>query len=560
MRTFFLYIGLVIILFFLLTITSASEEHNSLHEKLKADWVSESFEDWMHETVFLLSFRDKKCLFLTPSQSLKNYRLIKDTLIVTDITQRSSWDTRRPIIHSYYKILSLTEDKLLLKVILDTTRSSLKYYYEAKKTDTIAFQKIVKKNNIAFERIAFFSNFSDCENCPDLYLELDNLGNIKFNGKSGTPNKGFFESNVPLNILNKLYKKIHAVDTNTLGNEYRANWTDDQTCGILIQTKDTTYNTLVYGFDKEPPEIRFLINYLTFLYNDVDLKENLSIENNFTFQNYHDEAFPQWSAPIPTEEIGYEADYADYKYMDTVDKRSDSTFAETSRRAYFKLLGIPYFSEAEVEIKLAPNCPDWSFEDSTILYPILRGSEIKERINENLNNELKSDFEFDSNLSITATLEKMKDDCLVYLAYQLYIDSNYISVKLDFEWADPFSYSFSKYFTFSLENGIRIELLDLVEKKEEFLLYIKSKQIEHLNKYQSIIKLEYEKGDLDIYDYKTAIELTNDFCFIESWESNFIIKNDVLEIDINCGFPRLTEAFAPYNNLIIKLEELDRFK
>ena len=299
---------------------------------------------------------------------------------------------------------------------------------------------------------------------------------------------------------------------------------------------------------------------MTFLYNDVDLKENLSIENNFTFQNYHDEAFPQWSAPIPTEEIGYEADYADYKYMDTVDKRSDSTFAETSRRAYFKLLGIPYFSEAEVEIKLAPNCPDWSFEDSTILYPILRGSEIKERINENLNNELKSDFEFDSNLSITATLEKMKDDCLVYLAYQLYIDSNYISVKLDFEWADPFSYSFSKYFTFSLENGIRIELLDLVEKKEEFLLYIKSKQIEHLNKYQSIIKLEYEKGDLDIYDYKTAIELTNDFCFIESWESNFIIKNDVLEIDINCGFPRLTEAFAPYNNLIIKLEELDRFK
>jgi hypothetical protein len=177
-----------------------------------------------------------------------------------------------------------------------------------------------------------------------------------------------------------------------------------------------------------------------------------------------------------------------------------------------------------------------------------------------LNDELKSYFKYDRNLSIEATLENLKDDCLVYLSYQLYIDTNYISVKLDFEWANPFSYSFSKYFTFSLEDGSRLGLKDLVSNSEEFLSYTKYKQVEHIEKYQSRIKLEYEKGDLDIHDYKTAIELSNDFCFIESWKSNFIIKNDVIEIDINCGFPKLTEAFVPYDNLIIKLEELDRFK
>lgn len=561
-RCFGLYIGIVVILFFSASISSFSLEVDSIQNKLKGDWVSEYFQGFLHETVFLLSFKEEECLFLSPTRNLKKYRLSNDTLIVTEIIERSLWDTRNPIVHSYYKILSLNEDKLLLKVILDTTHSSIKYYYKAMKTDTIAFQRLVKKNNLIFERLAFYCNSSFCESCPDMYLEIDNTGKIKFNGKNETGYEGFFDGRIPLNKINNLYEKIYLLNLSNLDKKYSASWTDDQTCGILIQTKDTTFVTSVYGFYKEPPELRILINYLTNLYLEIDLKENPKLEGNFVFQQFHDEAFPYIPA-VPMPDDGIELtieDFEEMDYLDNADIQIDSTFEETSRRNHFKLLGIPYFSFAEEEIKLVPNCELWSFKDTSIVYPILRGSEVKEKINEILNNDLKSYFEYDSNLSIEQTLNKMIDECIVGLAYQLYIDTNYMSVKLDLEWAGPSSHFFSKYFTFSLEDGRRIGLIDLVENNEEFLLYVKKKQIEHLEKFQTRIKLEFEKGDLDIYTYNEAIKLTDDNCFIENWTNNFIIYNDAIEIDINCGFPKLTEAFAPYDNLYIPIEELDNFK
>ena len=146
-NTFFSYIGLVFILFFSLTITSASEEHNSLHEKLKGDWVSDYFEDWMHETVLLLSFREEKCLFITPSRNLKSYRIANDTLIVTEVNEHSRRSNESQIIHSYYKILSLTEDKLLLKVILDQAKVFGERLKHLKAIDLVLFNIVIKVQN-----------------------------------------------------------------------------------------------------------------------------------------------------------------------------------------------------------------------------------------------------------------------------------------------------------------------------------------------------------------------------------------------------------------------------
>lgn len=60
-------------------------------------------------------------------------------------------------------------------------------------------------------------------------------------------------------------------------------WTDYQTCDISIQTKDTIYKTSVYGFNKEPLELRILFNELMELYKHTEMKMDSMHKNKFEY-------------------------------------------------------------------------------------------------------------------------------------------------------------------------------------------------------------------------------------------------------------------------------------
>ena len=66
--------------------------------------------------------------------------------------------------------------------------------------------------------------------------------------------------------------------------QYSAAWTDDQNCIVTIQTKDKTYKSSAYGFNKEPIALRILFQQLQQLHQENTLEPDTTIHNQFVFE------------------------------------------------------------------------------------------------------------------------------------------------------------------------------------------------------------------------------------------------------------------------------------
>ena len=124
------------------------------------------------------------------------------------------------------------------------------------------------------------------------YLEIDNTSNFYLIGAKYNKKIGFYSSKFIPDIFNLVGSAINCIQLDSLNQYYEASWTDDQTCGVLIQTTDTIYKSSAYGFDEEPVELRILFHTLMELYKDVELKEDSLIEDKFLFQNFPYENIP----------------------------------------------------------------------------------------------------------------------------------------------------------------------------------------------------------------------------------------------------------------------------
>lgn len=86
--------------------------------------------------------------------------------------------------------------------------------------------------------------------------------------------------------MEKIKSEINSIQLDSLKQMYSANWTDDQTCGVIIKTKDKTYESSAYGFDKEPIELRILFHKLMELYKSVELEKDSTILDKFKFKRF----------------------------------------------------------------------------------------------------------------------------------------------------------------------------------------------------------------------------------------------------------------------------------
>ncbi len=269
---------------------SKNNHENELHEQLIGNWKTDYFKTYTKETAFIFSFRDNTCSYLLPYGEFSKYWISGDTLLIKERTHRG----RRQLVEGKltYKFLidSLTAVHMTLKPITAETKelfdSSIKF-----DTDNIQLTKVKTQYNWKPEYIAYYS--TDCGGpCPVMYLEIDSARNIYFIGIMDTEKKGSYSGKVPLQLYNRILSEINSINLDTLKPWYAANWTDDQTCGVLIKTNTKIYESSAYGFSKEPVELRILFHTLMELYKNVDLTEDTTVENKLRYRDFTIDGYP----------------------------------------------------------------------------------------------------------------------------------------------------------------------------------------------------------------------------------------------------------------------------
>ena len=123
------------------------------------------------------------------------------------------------------------------------------------------------------------------------YLEIDNTSNFYLIGAKYNKKIGFYSSKFIPDIFNLVVSAINCIQLDSLNQYYEASWTDDQTCGVLIQTTDTNYKSSTYGVDREPAELSILLYTLMEVYKIVELTEDAIVQQNFQHWNFQNELY-----------------------------------------------------------------------------------------------------------------------------------------------------------------------------------------------------------------------------------------------------------------------------
>lgn len=245
----------------------------SLSENIKGDWKTEYFEgDWKKRTAFIFTFQDTTCTYLYPFGVKSRYKIQNDTLIINERIREKRNNISGGKEAYQFLIDSINTNSLYLKPITKETKK-LFSYYGTENFKTFKLSRVKKINNWNFKHLGFYS--TECfGTCPSMYMEIDSLGNIYFEGGMYTKKSGFHIGKLSKNVLTAISNKINNIQLDSLKEYYSANWTDDQTCGIKVETKNKIYESNAYGFDKEPIELRILFHHLIELYKEVDLKKD----------------------------------------------------------------------------------------------------------------------------------------------------------------------------------------------------------------------------------------------------------------------------------------------
>lgn len=254
-----------------------------LREKIKGNWKTEYFKKGWKETAFIFTFQDSTCSYLYWGE-YSNYWINGDTLNIKERIRKSTDYVSGGKITYKFLVDSITSDNLTLKPITDETKK-LFDNFESQVFSKIQLTRIRSQFDWKIERIGFYS--TGCYGtCPSMYLEIDTVGNIYFNGRYYTEKEGFYSGKLSANELEIIKSEVNSIALDNLKKMYSAGWTDDQTCGVMIKTNDTIYESSAYGFDKEPIELRILFHRLMELYKNAELKKDTTVQEKFKFKGF----------------------------------------------------------------------------------------------------------------------------------------------------------------------------------------------------------------------------------------------------------------------------------
>jgi len=291
-------IGILILIIGLIGCSQSQKKTSiPITQKIKGNWKTEYFKTNWKETAYVFTFQDSTCSYLYPWGQFSKYWIEGDTLNIKERTRKRRNNISGGKIVYQFLIDSITNETLFLKPLSNKTKELFRNEKE-QNLELIKLSKIKENRDWQIERIGFYS--TGCfGSCPSMYLEIDSIGNLLFNGKYYTEKEGLYSGVLSTKELETIKSEINTIQLDSLKKMYSANWTDDQTCGISIKTKDKTYESSAYGFNKEPIELRILFHRLMELYKKVEMKKDTTIGNEFQFKGFQYKGYPEPPPPPP---------------------------------------------------------------------------------------------------------------------------------------------------------------------------------------------------------------------------------------------------------------------
>lgn len=284
MKKYFFYLTCIV-----LTYSCNLNKQELNIDLIQGDWVSNVFQTKWKDYRYIFSFEDTLCTYLYGWGEYTSFKINDSLLLIKESKFDIDDSTLNNQIYTF-KIVELNNEILQLSPSSEPTKSLLSGYDNIN-IDTIKFSKVKAKNNLLPLGISFSS--SGCfGSCPSMLLEIDSSRNVKFYGHSFTKFKGSFKGVIEEKDYLSILKKIHNLQLDSIKENYSASWTDDQTCGIVIDFGNKTLRSRVYGFDKEPIELRILFHKLIEIYKDIDLQKASADISDFKHEEMYNSIVP----------------------------------------------------------------------------------------------------------------------------------------------------------------------------------------------------------------------------------------------------------------------------
>jgi hypothetical protein len=288
------HIGILIALTLLCIGCNRSNEEE-MRAAIKGDWISDESKD--RSWTAMLSFEDSVCTTFDREGRYSNFMIHDDTIFIRekvierkeidqDNLEDSQWASGEQWIRDgsiYYKlrIVSAKDNQLKLLLLDEWTRELVHRKFQPA-TDTLQLQKLPLKHNLSFERIGFYCS-TGMRSEPELYLELDSVGNFLFNGKYNTDKRGLYRGKVSANDILIINKKVKSINLDELRVVYGAGVTDFRTFNIVIKAGGKTYRGVDYSYSM-PTELHFLFHKLQELYRNIDLQRDSTVRRSFQLE------------------------------------------------------------------------------------------------------------------------------------------------------------------------------------------------------------------------------------------------------------------------------------
>jgi hypothetical protein len=251
---------------------------SGLIDRLQGSWITNPIEIDGRKRVLTFEFKDSLWSYMYPAGEYKHFDILDSTIYLVEEGSKPF----HPDLVLGFHLDTLGADTLVLKPNDKALKLNFYKFVNRDSFRNIHLSKLTHQYNYPIERIGFFS--SPCYgSCPTMYLECNKNGEFYFIGRYYTDTTGYFEGKLSQKQRWNIAQSINAIQLDSLKSEYSVNWTDDQTCEIIIQTKTKTYYSQVYGSEHEPVALRLLFHELMELYRFVDLAADSTIIDQLHF-------------------------------------------------------------------------------------------------------------------------------------------------------------------------------------------------------------------------------------------------------------------------------------
>jgi hypothetical protein len=293
------YIYLISLIVF---VVSCRFKEKQTIDKIQGDWISDIIKSDLDERRLIFSFEDTLCIYGYAWGEYTRFEIKEDLLLIKEakFNQRDIPKNKKTYV---FKILTLSDDSLVISATTKETKELYDHYVDFK-ADKIILHKVKKKNSIIPSKISFFS--SRCYGtCPSILLEIDSSKKVSFYGYAYADKEGGYTGKISMKDYSFILNKIRNLQLDSIKEDYSANWTDDQTCGVVIDYQNKVLHSRVYGFDKEPIELRILFHKLIEVYKQINLQKESIDLSNFKHKEMYNKIVPPPPPPYFDEKVKF---------------------------------------------------------------------------------------------------------------------------------------------------------------------------------------------------------------------------------------------------------------